>query len=191
MQPVQLHDQAWQLAVVIRHLPRGVHAFRKLSPYFAITWFGAGLVFGWFWTEHRQAPEALLLPALVVYIAAAVTKGIVERGVLAGVHIVHVLATGLFAGLIALPLETAAASMRWVTPRPRAQPDARPRQGRVDSGGGSADLALQWVAVGLVFYGVYKILDHIGLGVVVQTILLFALMPVLPKLIAWLLGLVG
>ncbi len=95
--PVHLDAQAWLLFVVLGTFLAGVHAYRKLTPYFAITWFGAGLVFGWFWTENRTHPEALLLPAFVVYLAAAITKGVVERGSLAGNHVVHVLASGIFA----------------------------------------------------------------------------------------------
>ena len=182
MHPIHLQSQAWQLAVVIGTFLAGVHAFRKLSPYFAITWFGSGLVLGWFWTEHRGAPEALLLPALVIYIAAAVSKGIVERGTFTGNHIVHVIATGLFTGLIALPLETAADAMRWITPR--GAPAVT--HGHVKPewlGGGSADLAVQWAVLGFIYYTLYKILDHIGLGSVLQTVLLFAAMPFLPRLV--------
>ncbi len=190
MNPVHVDSHAWQLAVVVGTFLAGVHAFRKLSPYFAITWFGAGLVLGWFWTAHHAAPEALLLPALVVYIAAAVSKGIVERGRFTGNHVVHVIATGLFSGLIALPLETAAESMRWITPR-GAPPVTAGRIRPEWIGGGSADLVVQWMVLGLLFYALYKILDHVGLGSVMQTVLLFAAMPFLPRVVDAALGLIG
>ncbi len=177
----------WQLLLAGGTFLAGVHAFRKLSPYFAITWFGSALVFAWFWTSHDSSPEALLLPGLVVYLGAALSKGLVEQGSLAGNHIVHVLATGVLTGLVALPLESVAIGMNLLTPRdaPLFTP------GWLDGawmGGVSTDLFLQWMLVGAVFYGTYKILDHIGLGSVLQTILLFAVMPFLPlgidKLIA-------
>src|SRR4029450_4006253 len=87
--PVHLNGLAWTLFVTIGTALAFVHAFRKLSPYFAAGWLGGGLVFGWFWTDTRTAPEALLLPVLVTYLAAALTKGIVEQGRFAGNTLVH------------------------------------------------------------------------------------------------------
>jgi hypothetical protein len=188
--PVHLDETGWQLAVVIGSFLAAVHAYRKLEPYFAITWFGAGLVFGWFFTAERTHPEALLLPALVVYLAAAVSKGIIERGALAGNHVVHVLATGLFSGLIALPLESAARAMPWVLPRDA--PDVF--DGAVKPewlGGVPAGQLVLWSLTGALFYGLYKLLDHIGLGPVLQTVLLFAGMPFLVMFIEYLLGLMA
>src|SRR5262249_17796380 len=101
--PLHLDAFAWQLFVAVGTALAFVHAFRKLSPYFAAAWFGSGLVFGWFWTTRHNAPEAVLLPVFVTYLAAALTKGIVEQGRFAGNHLVHVLGAGVFAGLVALP----------------------------------------------------------------------------------------
>ena len=180
----------WRLFVVVLTVLAFVHAYRKLSPFFAVTWFGAGLIFGWFFTSHRSSPEALLLPALVVYLAAAVAKGIVERGALAGNHVVHVLATGVFGALIALPLESSARSMDWITPRgpslvlwPFAQ--------HTWTGGVPLELPLQWAVVATLFYGVYKLLDHVGLGAALQTIVLFGAMPFLPRLVEAVMKLLG
>lgn len=154
------------------------HAYRKLSPYFAITWFGAGLVFGYLWRTGNPMPEVVLLPALVVYLAAAVTKGLVETSErVAGNHVVHVILTGLFSGVIALPLEASARAMGWPLPRPASRvllgvsPDWL--------GGVTLDAFALWVIVGTLFYGTYKVLDHIGLGKAVQTVLLFGAMPLL------------
>jgi hypothetical protein len=188
--PVSLDARAFTLFVVVATFLAGVHAFRKLSPYFAVAWFGSGLVFGWFWTAHRTAPEALLLPALVTYLAAALTKGLVEKGSFEGNHVVHVLVAGLCAGLLALPLEAACDAMGWVTPRDAADITG----GVLDGpwfGGASADLAIQWGVLGLVFYGTYKLLDHIGIGPVVQTLALFGVMPFLPRGVEVVLGWFG
>lgn len=180
----------WRLFVVVATVLAFAHAYRKLSPFFAVTWFGAGLVFGWVYTAHRSAPEALLLPALVVYLAAAVAKGIVERGALAGNHVVHVLAAGVFGGLIALPLESSAAAMGWITPR---SPVLRlwALSDHTWTGGVPPELVLQWSVLSTLFYGVYKLLDHVGLGPALQTIALFAAMPFLPRLIEWVMQLFG
>ena len=188
--PVSLDAQAWTLFVVVATFLAGVHAFRKLSPYFAVAWFGSGLVFGWFWTAQREAPAALLLPALVTYLGAAITKGLVERGMFAGNHLVHVLAAGLCAGLIALPLEAACDAMGWVTPRDAADITG----GVLDGpwlGGATADLAIQWGVLGLAFYGAYKLLDHVGIGPVLQTVALFGVMPFLPRGVEIALGWLG
>jgi hypothetical protein len=170
----------WRLFVVVLTVLAFAHGYRKLSPFFAVTWFGAGLIFGWFFTDHRSSPEALLLPVLVVYLAAAVAKGVVERGALAGNHIVHVLATGVFGALIALPLESSAAAMGWTTPRSTfirlwAQSE------HTWTGGVPLELPLQWAVLSTLFYGVYKLLDHVGLGATLQTIVLFGAMPFLPR----------
>ena len=172
----------WRLFVAVGTLLAFVHAYRKLSPFFAVTWFGAGLVFGWFNTDHRSSPEALLLPVMVVYLAAAVAKGVVERGALAGNHLVHVLAAGVFGGLIAWPLESSAAAMGWTTPR---APLLRlwALSDRTWTGGVPPEVLLQWGVTATLFYGVYKLLDHIGLGPTLQTVVLFGSMPFLPRLI--------
>jgi len=183
---VELGPGAWRLAVVVGVFLAGAHAYRKLSPFFAIAWFGAGAVFGWFWTEHHAAPEALLLPAFLTYIAAALTKGLVEGGRFAGNHVVHVLVTGVLTGVVALPVESAGAAMGWVLPR------GAPRifGGALDPewlGGVPLDAVVQWSLVGTLFYGLYKLLDHIGLGGTMQTVLLFGGMPFLVRFADWLL----
>jgi len=179
----------WRLFVVVATVLAFAHSYRKLSPYFAVTWFGAGLVFGWFYTGHRSSPEALLLPALVVYLAAAVAKGIVERGALAGNHVVHVLAAGVFGGLIALPLESSAAAMGWTTPR---SPAVRLwALSHTWTGGVPPELVLQWSVLSTLFYGVYKLLDHVGLGPALQAIVLLVAMPFLPRGVDWVMHLFG
>lgn len=179
---IDIGEREWRLFVAVATFVAFVHAYRKLSPFFAVTWFGAGLVYGWFWTDHRSSPEALLLPALVVYLAAAVAKGVVERGALAGNHLVHVIAGGAFTGLIALPLESSAAAVGWVTPRAPAfvfWPYAK----HTWTGGVPVELILQWMVLGTLFYGTYKLLDHVGLGPAMQTVALFVAMPFLPRLV--------
>lgn len=186
--PLHLDAFAWTVFVAIATALAFVHAFRKLSPYFAAAWFGSGLVFGWFWTTQRTAPEAVLLPVLVTYLAAALTKGVVEQGRFAGNHLVHVLCAGLFAGLVALPLEATCATMGWTTPR--GAPVIT--HGLLDGpwlGGATGDLVVQWSVLGALFYGTYKLLDHIGVGPVVQTIALFGVMPFLPRFAEFLLRL--
>ena len=180
----------WRLFVAVGTVLCFVHAYRKLSPFFAVTWFGAALIFGWFYTANRSSPEALLLPGMVVYLAAAVAKGVVERGALAGNHVVHVLASGVFGGLIALPLESSAAAMGWTTAR---SPFLRlwALSDHTWTGGVPPELILQWGVLSTLFYGVYKLLDHVGLGTTLQTIVLFAAMPFLPLLIDWVMRLFG
>ena len=179
---IHLGATEWRLFVVVLTALAFVHGYRKLSPFFAVTWFGAGLIFGWFFTSHRSSPEALLLPALVVYLAAAVAKGIVERGALAGNHVVHVLATGVFGALIALPLESAASKMDWTTPH-SPFPRLWDLSDHTWTGGVPLELLLEWGVVATLFYGVYKLLDHVGLGATLQTIVLFGAMPFLPRLV--------
>jgi len=180
----------WRLFVVVATLLAFVHAYRKLTPFFAVSWFGAALVFGWFWTSQRSSPEALLLPGLVVYLAAAVAKGVVERGSLAGNHIVHVLAAGVFGGLIAWPLESSARAMGWTLPRGSSLhlwtlPD------HAWTSGVPPELLLQWTVLCTLFYGLYKLLDHVGLGATLQIVVLLGAMPFLPRLIDAAMGLFG
>ena len=184
--PLHLDATWWTLFVCLGTALAFVHAYRKLSPYFAVAWFGSGLVFGWFWTTNRTAPEALLLPVFVTYLAAALTKGVVEQGRFAGNHLVHVLCAGLFAGLVALPLEAACATMSWTTPHAAPAMNLAAIDGAWFGGANPATL-VQWSLLGTLFYGTYKLLDHIGVGAVVQTIGLFAVMPFLPRFAEFLL----
>lgn len=188
MEPLlNLDAEAWRLAVVIGSFLAAAHAYRKLSPYFAIAWFGSGLVFGWFWTGHHAAPEALLLPALLTYLAAALTKGLVEGGRFDGNHLVHVLVTGVLTGVVALPVESAGAVRGWVLPR--AAPQITGAWVNPEwLGGVPLGAVLQWSLVGGLFYGLYKLLDHVGLGGLIQTLLLFGSMPLLVRLTEWILG---
>jgi hypothetical protein len=178
---------AWRLAVVIGTFLAGAHAYRKLSPYFAIAWFGSGLVFGWFWADQHAAPEALLLPALLTYLAAALTKGLVEGGRFAGNHVVHVLVTGVLTGVVALPVESAGVARGWLLPRGAPAVTGR----AVDPewlGGVPLDAVIQWSLFGTLFYGLYKLLDHIGLGGTMQTVLLFGGMPFVVRFAEWILA---
>ena len=187
---IHIGATGWRLFVALATFVAFVHAYRKLSPFFAVTWFGSGLVFGWFWTTQRSSPEALLLPGLVVYVAAAVAKGLVERGSLAGNHILHVLVAGLCAGVIALPLEAAVLAMNWTTARGPTLV-LWPRASHVWTGGVPPELILQWVVVGTAFYATYKLLDHVGLGPAMQTVALFVAMPFLPRLVEAAMGHIG
>lgn len=191
MAPLIDSDAAlWRLVVVIATVLAAAHAYRKLSPYFAITWFGSGLVFGWFWTTHHAAPEALLLPALLTYLAAALTKGLVEHGRLAGNHVVHVIVTGLLTGVVAMPIESAGAAMGWVLPR--GAPDfVGAAVNPAWMGGVSLDVVAQWSLIGTLFYGFYKLLDHIGLGSATQTLLLFVGAPFVVRFAEWTLSQIG
>jgi hypothetical protein len=186
--PIHLNATWWTLFVVLATALAFVHAFRKLSPYFAAAWFGSGLVFGWFWTTNRTSPEALLLPVLVTYLAAALTKGVVEQGRFAGNHLVHVLCAGIFAGFVALPLEAAAATMHWTVPHAAPALNLHLIDGPW-FGGANPAVIVQWSLLGTLFYGTYKLLDHIGVGAVLQTVGLFAVMPFLPRFAEFLLKL--
>jgi hypothetical protein len=187
---IHIGATAWMLFVAGSTALAALHAWRKLSPAFAATWFGAGLAFGCVWTSRRDSVAALLLPVLVVYLAAALTKGLVERGPLAGRHGVHVLLTGVLTGLVALPLESSALAMGWSTPRGTvgaAHWSLPPGW----TGGVPAALVLQWMLVGLVFYGVYKLLDHSGLGRVLQALLILVAAPFLPRVVEGLMDALG
>lgn len=182
MPELELSAEHYRLLVSVSSFLAAVHAWRKLSPYFAACWFGAGLVFGWFWNTGDALPETLLLPALLVYQAAAVTKGLVEtRERVRGNHLFHVLLTGLLTGVLALPWEAAARAMNWSLPRDATRtlwgvsPDAL--------GGAGLDAALLWALLGTAFYGTYKLLDHTGLPRWLQTLAVFGVMPWLPRLV--------
>ena len=171
----ELSLPAYRLLIGASVFLAAVHAYTKLSPYFAITWFGSGLVFGYLWRTGTPMPEVVLLPVVVVYMAAALTKGLVEsRERWRGIHVAHVLVTGLLTGLLALPYESAARAMGWPVPRPAS----RALLG-VDAswlGGVTLDAVAMWTILGTFFYGTYKLLDHIGLPRWVQTVLLFGAM---------------
>ncbi|GJM23341.1 MAG: hypothetical protein DHS20C15_32560 [Planctomycetota bacterium] len=182
MGELPLHAEHYRALVSVGFFLAAVHAWRKLSPYFAACWFGSGLVFGWFWNQGDALPETVLLPALLVYQAAAVTKGLVEtRDRVRGNHLFHVLLTGLLTGVLALPWEAAARAMSWELPRRATRdlwglpPDAL--------GGVGLDATLLWVLLGTAFYGVYKLLDHTGLPRWLQTLAIFGVMPWLPRLV--------
>lgn len=157
-----------------------VHAHRKLSPYFAATWFGAAGTFAWIWAKGVSPPESFLLPGLVVYMAAAITKGVVEtRDGVRGNHFVHVVMTGLFTGLLVLPFEAAARAMTWNLPHyGPGDVLGLPSLGGVPSGS-----VVLWMVVGFVFYGTYKVLDHIGIGPAVQAVAVFAVTPFLARVV--------
>jgi hypothetical protein len=195
---------SWRLIVAIGVFLVGVHAYCKLSPFFAVTWLGAGLVFGTLWGTQWGAgsrqlpatvrPEVLLLPVLLFYLAAAVTKGLVEtRDRLRGNHVVHVLMTGLFGGLLALPVVCAGRTSGWALPVTGVPVRVSVRGGvggvgaargvvsslGVDIGGVPLTVVVGWMVAATAFYGTYKILDHVGLSKPLQTVLLFAAMPFL------------
>ena len=124
----------YQLFLAVAFFLAGCHAHAKLSPYFAATWFGSGLVFAYVWGGRSSALEVVLLPALVFYMAAAATKGLVEtRPSLAGNHVVHVLATGLFSGVVAMPILAAAAAAGWTVPGARRRSPGRRASTRTGS----------------------------------------------------------
>lgn len=181
--------EGYKLFLAVGFILAGAHAHTKLSPYFAATWFGSGLVFSYAFAGRDSALELVLLPPLVFYMAAATTKGLVEtRESLRGNHVVHVLATGLFSGVVALPLLAAADGMGW------AAPGAVPSLGFLSGvdpawlGGVAPGAVVLWMMAGFVFYGVYKILDHTGLGRPAQTVLQFGAAWFLPALVSTLLG---
>lgn len=180
----ELDLAGYRLLVALATFLAAVHAWRKLSPYFSACWFGSGLVFGWCWAGAGAGPEAVLLPVLVIYQAAAVTKGLVEtRPRIAGNHVLHVLMTGVLSAALALPWEAAARAASW--PRPRV---AERELFGIDTagflGGLQLDLVLLWCLVGIAFYGAYKLLDHSGLSRTLQTLVVFGVMPFLVRLVS-------
>ena len=180
--------EGYKLFLAVGFFLAAVHAHSKLSPYFAATWFGSGLVFAYFWAD-RFALELLLLPPLLFYMAAAATKGLVEtRPSVRGNHVVHVIMTGVFSGVVALPLLASADAMDWNVPD--GAPDLRFLSdiGAFWLGGVDPSAVAMWMVAGTVFYGVYKILDHIGIGRPAQTVLQFGVAPFLVPLIGALLG---
>ncbi len=187
---IGLSVEHYRLFVCLATFLASTHAYCKVSPFFSITWFGSSLVLGWFWSEGTAQPEAILLPGLVVYVAAALTKGIVEsRPRLRGNHLVHVIVTGLFTGVVSLPLESAARTQNWVLPR-----EISGSLLGLDAGwfGGTAPLAFAtWGVLGTLYYGLYKLLDHAGLGGAAQVVLLFAATPFVGEGVQWVLELIG
>lgn len=163
------------------------HAYRKLSPFFCVSWFGAGWIFAYLWTEARPAPEVVLLPPLVFYLAAALTKGLVEtRGIVRGNHLVHVLMTGVLSGVVALPLLAVADAMGWGVPRPASRL-LFGLSGRW-LGGPTLDAVWLWMTAGAVFYGAYKLLDHVGLNRTWQLLLMLGSTPFLVMTAEWMHG---
>ncbi len=166
----------WQVIVAVATFLVGVHAYRKLSPFFAITWLGAGLLFGALWSGVAVRPEVSLLPVVVFYLSAAVTKGLVEtRDRVRGNHLVHVVMTGVFGGVIALAVESAGRSAGWVLP------DTGASAGGFSPGGVPWRVVAGWAVASTAFYGLYKLLDHVGLQRPAQTVLLFAAVPFLVR----------
>lgn len=167
----------------------GAHAHSKLSPFFAATWFGAALVFAWFWSGGDGDVESLLTPGLVFYVAAAATKGLVEnRERLAGNHVVHVLITGLISGAVVMPLLAGAQLLGAHLPGERSGPVFLSDVPAGWLGHVSPTLVASWVVAGTLFYGVYKILDHVELGKPLQTIAVFVSAAFLPRLVGVVLG---
>lgn len=151
----------------------GVHAWCKLSPAFARRWFTSAVLFAVTWRLGGRLgppsgdPLAVAAPLLVIYLAAAVTKGIVEATrALAGRHAVHVVMTGLFAAAIAWPHEALWSQRGWVAASP-------PR----------AALAA-WGAAALVFYGTYKLVDHAAWPDALRWLVLVLAMPGLGAVLA-------
>jgi hypothetical protein len=69
--------------------------------------------------------------------------------------------------------------MGWSTPR--GAPGLAHWLSRPDwTGGVPGTLVVQWMLVGTVFYGAYKLLDHAGLGRALQAVLVLAVAPFLP-----------
>lgn len=173
-----LDATGYRFVVALLSLTAGVHAWTKLSPYFAATWFGSAAVFGYLFGEGDALPETVLLPGLVVYMAAAVTKGLVEtRDGVRGNHLVHVLMTGVFSGLLVLPFVAAARASDWALPRGRADAPWGLDDGWLEAL--HLDAGLRWSLVGLAFYGSYKLLDHSGLSRGLQTVAVFGVPPLL------------
>jgi hypothetical protein len=175
---IHLDERAWQVALAAATALAVLHAWRKLSLAFAWTWFAAAAEYAWFALDRQAAFEALAVPGLVVYLAAAVTKGLVERGRFKGNHLLHVLATGAFSGLIALPLASAALGMGWSgTHELGGLAPYGPFVGGVATG-----LVVTWMLTGAVFYGTYKLIDHSGFGRTLQVAALAVAMAFLPRL---------
>jgi hypothetical protein len=175
---IHLDESSWRVIVVVAFALAALHAWTKLSRLFALTWFGAGVEYAWFALGRQATLEALVLPAFVIYLAAALTKGLVERGRFRGNHLLHVVATGVFSGLVVLPLASAAMGMGW--------PGTHELGGAAPSGpwigGVPAGLVVRWVVTGGLFYGTYKLLDHAGLGRLLQVPALAVSMVFLPRL---------
>ena len=180
MSGLDLDLGAYQVVVAVATFLAAIHAWTKLSPEFAGSWFGAGLVFGWSWAPRGAGPEAVLLPVLVVYEAAAVTKGLVEtRDRVRGNHVVHVIMTGLLSAVLALPWEAAARAAGW--PRPRT-PGRELWGVPADAlGGVGLDTVALWTILGGLFYGAFKVVDHSGLPRGLQVLVLFGGVPFLPR----------
>lgn len=183
---IGLHDyQAFLTAATVF---AAAHAYRKLSPFFCVSWFGAGWIFAYLWTQARPAPEVVLLPPLVFYLAAALTKGLVEtRASVQGNHLVHVAMTGVLSGVVALPLIAVAGAMGWSVPRPASRVLLSVNGSWL--GGPTLDAVWLWIAAGGVFYGAYKLFDHVGLSRGWQLVLLFGSTPFLVMGAEWLHGL--
>ena len=150
-----------------------VHAGVKLSSGFAWRWFVGAALFGATWglggrlAAPSAAPLALLVPAFVFYVAAAVTKGIVEStDALAGRHVVHVLMTGVFAVAIAWPHEVLWREGGWV--------EVSPASAR----------ALAWGVAAFLFYGAYKLVDHARWPAAARVLVLLLAMPALGAALA-------
>ena len=155
-------------AMVVLVALAALHAWTKLSPRFARRWFGSAVLFGATWTlaGRLELPTgdvlALIVPAFVFYVAAAVTKGLVEStDALAGRHVVHVVMTALFAVAIAWPHERLWRERAWF-----------PTSSEVS-------IALAWGAAAFVFYGTYKLVDHSTWSQNTQRVALAVAMPAL------------
>ena len=175
----------WRWVVAISVFLVGVHAYRKLSPYFAVTWIGAGALFGALWCADgfewpaQVRSEVVLLPVSLFYLAAALTKGIVEtRDRLRGNHFFHVLMTGVFAGLLGLSLKSSADASGFHLQSFGIDGNLLSSSG-MEIGGVPLAVGLGWAVAASAFYGIYKLFDHAGLSKPLQTVVLFVSMPFL------------